>query len=159
MIISAVQQWFTHAYAHIHSPSDSFPTYIIREYWVEFSVQNSRSPLANHSTLKGLIWVPVYLPLWPNCSLTPVPLEHSFSLLESMESKESLPSLPHKNLRRRKEKVCTECSRHPGKSYCIPQVTYLSHRDVMNWDHMWSILSSEEHRQPLHVSCYDLCLM
>ena len=32
-------KWFSHTYPHIHSHSDSFPTEIITEYWVECSVQ------------------------------------------------------------------------------------------------------------------------
>ena len=35
----------THIYTHIHSFSDSFPTYVVTEYWVEFSVLYSRSLL------------------------------------------------------------------------------------------------------------------
>ena len=42
-------KWPSHTYTHIHSLSDHFPTYIIIEYWVQFSALHSRSPLANHS--------------------------------------------------------------------------------------------------------------
>ena len=49
MIISAVQQSDSVIHVHIHSLSDSFPTQIITEYWVEFPVLYSRSPLASHS--------------------------------------------------------------------------------------------------------------
>ena len=38
----------------IHSLSDSFPTQIITEYWVELSVLCSRSPLVNHSIYVGV---------------------------------------------------------------------------------------------------------
>ena len=61
-------EWFGYTCMHIHSLSDSFPTYIITKYWVEFSVLYSRSPLANHS-----IYLGVYMPV-PNLqSIPPTP--------------------------------------------------------------------------------------
>ena len=41
-------KWFSYVYTHIHSFSDPFPTKIITEYWVEFSVIYTMSSLANH---------------------------------------------------------------------------------------------------------------
>ena len=42
-------KWFSFTCSHTHCLSDSFPTYIITEYWLEFSALFGRSPLANHS--------------------------------------------------------------------------------------------------------------
>ena len=65
------KKWFT--CTHIHSLSYSFPTYIIIEYWIEFSVLYSRSLLANHSIyLRVCMPKPdpqAILPPHPNCAL------------------------------------------------------------------------------------------
>ena len=42
-------KWFSCTCTHIHSLPDSFHTWIITEYWVEFSVLDNRSRLASHS--------------------------------------------------------------------------------------------------------------
>lgn len=67
----------------------------------------------------------------------------------------SLSSCSLRSLWKRKEKECTECSRHPGKRRCIPKVIYLSHGALVNWDNMWNIWSSMEHKQHMYLSCYD----
>ena len=40
---------FSYTYTHTHSLSDSFPTWIITEYCVEFPVLYSRSPSVSHT--------------------------------------------------------------------------------------------------------------
>ena len=45
---SRTTKWFCCTWPHIRSLSDSFPTWIITWYWVEFSVLYRRSTLANH---------------------------------------------------------------------------------------------------------------
>ena len=69
---------FSHTYALIHSFSDSFPKEIIAEYWVEFSVPYSSSPLANHP-----VYLSVYMPVPNPKSLPPPPAmpfgNHKFS--------------------------------------------------------------------------------
>ena len=42
-------EWFRHTCAHIRSLWDYFPASIVTEYWVEFPVLYSRSPVARHS--------------------------------------------------------------------------------------------------------------
>ena len=41
-----IAYWFSYTYTSTYSFSDSFPIYIITEYWVEFPVLTSRSLLA-----------------------------------------------------------------------------------------------------------------
>ena len=48
-MMSAVQQSDSVRHMHTSILSDSLPTQIITEHWVEFSVLCSRSPLANRS--------------------------------------------------------------------------------------------------------------
>ena len=53
-----IAYWFSYTYTSTYSFSDSFPTYVITEYWVEFPVLSSRSLLANYficSSLRMLI--------------------------------------------------------------------------------------------------------
>ena len=38
-------KWISYTYTYIHSFLDSFPVYVITEYWVEFPVLHSRSLL------------------------------------------------------------------------------------------------------------------
>lgn len=41
--------WITYTWTHVYSHSRLFPTQIITEYWTEFSMLFSKSPLVNHS--------------------------------------------------------------------------------------------------------------
>ena len=63
-----ITKWFSYTHMYIHSPSDSFPTQIITEYWVEFSGLYSRSSLANHS-----IYLSMYMPIPNSQSISPPP--------------------------------------------------------------------------------------
>ena len=47
-------KWFSYTYTHIHSFSDSFPVWVITEYWVEFPVLCSRSLLIIYFTYSGI---------------------------------------------------------------------------------------------------------
>ena len=60
--------WFSYTCKHIHSLSDSFPAWSITEYWVEFSMLYSKSPLISHSIYQG-----VHMPS-PNIHSIPLPL-------------------------------------------------------------------------------------
>ena len=66
--ISAVQQSDRVIHIYISILADSFPTYIITEYWVGFSVPHSRSPLVNHS-----IYLSVHMPVPNPQSIPPTP--------------------------------------------------------------------------------------
>ena len=59
-------QSHTHTHTHTHSLSDSFPTEVIIEYWVEFSVLYGRYLLANYS-----IYLSMHLPIPNSQSITP----------------------------------------------------------------------------------------
>ena len=59
-------KWFSYMCIHTHSLSDSFPTLIIPECWVEFFVLYSRSPLANYSR-----YLSVHMPIPEPQSLPP----------------------------------------------------------------------------------------
>ena len=58
--VCCTTKWFSYTYTHIHSPSESLPTRIITEFWVEFSALHGRSLLA-----KGSINHSVHVPI-PN---------------------------------------------------------------------------------------------
>ena len=62
-------KWPSHAYTHIHYLSDSFPPWMIREYWVEFSVLSTRSLQANHS-----MYLSVHMPILNPQSIPSTPL-------------------------------------------------------------------------------------
>ena len=49
-----ITEWFSYTCTHIHPLSDSFPTQIITEYWVEFSVLYGRSWLASLSIYQSV---------------------------------------------------------------------------------------------------------
>ena len=55
-------KWVSYMYAYTHSFKDSFPMYVITEYWVRFSVIHSRSlfavvQLLSHVQLFGTPWI------------------------------------------------------------------------------------------------------
>ena len=65
-------------HTHIHSLSDSFPTQVIMEYWVEFFVLYIRSLLANHSIYRR-VHMPISTPQSTPPHLPPLPFgNHNF---------------------------------------------------------------------------------
>ena len=65
-------KWFSYTCTHIRSLSDSFPTQIITEYWVEFPVLYNRSPFG-HS-----FHIPQYAYAHPKPPVHPSPLPVPF---------------------------------------------------------------------------------